>query len=70
MAHSYYLVSGRPQAVMFHVNVGTANALMGLINAARDNVPIFFHLWPHADRLVMAAVGDGSYMFANPIACH
>lgn len=22
------------------------------------------------DRLVIAAVGDGSYMFANPIACH
>ncbi|MGI9492898.1 MAG: thiamine pyrophosphate-binding protein, partial [Geminicoccaceae bacterium] len=42
MAHGYYLVTGRPQAVMFHVNVGTANALMGLINAARDNVPIFF----------------------------
>ncbi|MGH1477672.1 MAG: thiamine pyrophosphate-requiring protein [Geminicoccales bacterium] len=42
MAHGYYLLTGRPQAVMFHVNVGTANALMGLINAARDNVPIFF----------------------------
>jgi acetolactate synthase-1/2/3 large subunit len=42
MAHGYYLVTGRPQAVMCHVNVGTANALMGLLNAARDNVPIFF----------------------------
>ncbi|MEM9625307.1 MAG: thiamine pyrophosphate-requiring protein [Pseudomonadota bacterium] len=42
MAHGYYLVTGKPQAVMFHVNVGTANALMGLINAARDNVPILF----------------------------
>lgn len=42
MAHGYFLVTGRPQAVMFHVNVGTANALMGLINAARDNIPIFF----------------------------
>lgn len=42
MAHGFYLVTGRPQAVMFHVNVGTANALMGLINAARDNVPMFF----------------------------
>ena len=27
---------------MVHVNVGMANALMGLLNAARDNVPIFF----------------------------
>ncbi len=42
MAHGYYLVTGRPQAVMVHVNVGMANALMGLLNAARDNVPIFF----------------------------
>jgi acetolactate synthase-1/2/3 large subunit len=42
MAHGYYLLTGRPQAVMVHVNVGTANALMGLLNAARDNVPIFF----------------------------
>jgi acetolactate synthase I/II/III large subunit len=42
MAHGYYLATGRPQAVMVHVNVGTANALMGLLNAARDNVPIFF----------------------------
>lgn len=42
MAHGFYQVTGRPQAVMFHVNVGTANALMGLINAARDNVPMLF----------------------------
>ncbi len=42
MAHGYYQMTGRPQAVMFHVNVGTANALMGLINAARDNVPMLF----------------------------
>ena len=42
MAHGYFLITGRPQAVMFHVNVGTANALMGLINAKRDNIPIFF----------------------------
>ena len=42
MAHGYYLVTGRPQAVMVHVNVGTANALMGLINASRDNVPMLF----------------------------
>ena len=40
MAHGYYAVSGRPQAVMVHVNVGTANALNCLCNAARDNVPL------------------------------
>ena len=41
MAHGYYLVSGKPQSVMFHVNVGLANALMGIINAASDQVPLF-----------------------------
>ena len=41
MADGYWRASGRMAAVMAHVNVGTANALMGLINARRDNVPIF-----------------------------
>jgi acetolactate synthase-1/2/3 large subunit len=40
MAHGYYLVTGRPQAAMVHVNVGLANSLMPLINAASDNVPL------------------------------
>lgn len=40
MAHGYYLVTGRPQAVMVHVNVGLANAAMGLLNAASDEVPV------------------------------
>ncbi len=40
MAHGYYLVSGAPQAVMVHVNVGLANAVMGVLNAASDNVPV------------------------------
>lgn len=40
MAHGYYLVSGKPQAVMVHVNVGLANAAMGVINAASDNIPM------------------------------
>ncbi len=42
MAHGYYLVTGKPQAVMVHVNVGSANAIMGIINASRDHVPILF----------------------------
>jgi acetolactate synthase-1/2/3 large subunit len=42
MAIGYYLVSGRPQLTMHHVNVGTANALNGLLNAARGQVPILF----------------------------
>jgi acetolactate synthase-1/2/3 large subunit len=40
MAHGAYLVSGRPQAVMFHVSVGTANAICAVTNAARDRVPM------------------------------
>lgn len=40
MAHGYYLVSGKPQSVMVHVNVGLANTVMGVLNAASDNVPI------------------------------
>ena len=42
MAHGYYMVTGKPQVVMVHVTVGTANALNGIINAARDQVPILF----------------------------
>jgi len=40
MAHGFAMITGRPQAMMVHVGVGTANALNGLINAARQNVPI------------------------------
>ncbi|MGH8741997.1 MAG: thiamine pyrophosphate-binding protein, partial [Burkholderiales bacterium] len=41
MAHGYAMVTGRPQAMMVHVGVGTANTLNGIINASRQNVPIF-----------------------------
>ena len=40
MAYGHTMVSGRPQAVMVHVNVGTANAVCGLINASRARVPM------------------------------
>lgn len=40
MAHGYAMVTGRAQAVMVHVIVGLANALCGIINAARGNVPM------------------------------
>jgi acetolactate synthase-1/2/3 large subunit len=42
MAQGYYLQTGRPQAVMVHVNVGTANAMCGLINGWRGNIPVLF----------------------------
>ncbi len=42
MAIGYYLVTGKPQAVMVHVNVGTANGMNGLLNASRGNIPVLF----------------------------
>ena len=40
MAHGFWLATGRMQAAMVHVNVGLANAVMGLINAHSDDVPV------------------------------
>ena len=40
MAHGVYLVSGRPQAVMVHVNVGTANTIANLANLSRERAPV------------------------------
>lgn len=40
LAHGAYLMTGRAQAVMVHVNVGTANTINVVFNAYRDNVPI------------------------------
>jgi len=42
MAHGYYMATGRVQAVMVHVGLGTGNAVNGIYNAARQNVPILF----------------------------
>ena len=42
MAHGYYLVTGRPQVVMVHVTVGTANGSGAIINASRTHVPVLF----------------------------
>jgi acetolactate synthase-1/2/3 large subunit len=36
------MITGKPQAMMVHVGVGTANSMNGLINASRQNVPILF----------------------------
>src|SRR5690349_10221235 len=40
MAHGAYLMTGRPQAVMVHVNVGTGNTINNITNAARDRAPL------------------------------
>jgi acetolactate synthase-1/2/3 large subunit len=42
MAHGFTMVTGRAQAMMVHVGMGTANAVNGLINAARMNIPMLF----------------------------
>src|SRR2546427_4154732 len=42
MAHGYTMITGRPQAMMVHVGVGTASAVNGLMNASRMNIPILF----------------------------
>jgi acetolactate synthase I/II/III large subunit len=42
MAHGYYAVTGRPQVVMVHVTVGTANAVGAVINASRTHTPVLF----------------------------
>lgn len=42
MAHGYYMVTGRPQVVMVHSTVGTANGVGAIINAARSQTPILF----------------------------
>lgn len=40
MAHGAYLMTGRPQAVMVHVNVGTGNTINNITNASRDRAPL------------------------------
>lgn len=40
MAYGHYLASGKPQVVMLHVNVGTANATCALMNAFRERIPL------------------------------
>lgn len=42
MAYGHAMVSGRMQAVMVHVGLGSANAVCGLFNAYRQNVPMLF----------------------------
>ncbi len=42
MAHGYTMVTGRAQAVMVHVSVGAANAVCGVMNARRDEIPMLF----------------------------
>jgi acetolactate synthase-1/2/3 large subunit len=40
MGHGQYAASGKTPVVMVHTTVGTSNAAMGVINAARDHIPL------------------------------
>ena len=40
MAHGHAMITGKAQAVMVHVSVGTANIICGAMNAWRDRVPM------------------------------
>src|SRR2546421_1872620 len=40
MALGAFIMTGLPQAVMVHVNVGTGNTINNLINLSRDRVPL------------------------------
>ncbi len=42
MAYGVTMATGRMQAVMVHVGLGTANAICGLFNAARQGIPMLF----------------------------
>lgn len=40
MAHGAALITGKPQVLMVHVNVGTANVACAVANASRDRIPL------------------------------
>jgi acetolactate synthase I/II/III large subunit len=40
MAHGYYLMSGKAQAVMAHTDVGLANCAIGALNAHVEHIPV------------------------------
>lgn len=40
MAHGYYQISGKAQAVMLHTNVGLSNGATAVINASCDHIPV------------------------------
>ena len=42
MAHGHTMITGKAQAVMVHVSVGAANAVCGVMNAKRDEIPMLF----------------------------
>lgn len=56
MAYGYYMISGKPQAAMVHVGVGTANGLGALMAASKGRVPMLFS----AGRTPITEAGDSA----------
>lgn len=54
MAYGYYCATGRAQAAMVHVGVGTAHALGPIMSASRARIPILFF----AGRTPLTEYGD------------
>src|SRR3954468_9911820 len=54
MMHGYTMVTGRAQAMMVHVGMGTANCVNGIINAARQQIPMLLS----AGRTPLTESGD------------
>jgi len=54
MMHGHTMVSGRAQAMMVHVGMGTANCVNGVINAARQQIPMLLS----AGRTPLTESGD------------
>ncbi|KLJ00650.1 hypothetical protein WQ56_09240 [Luteimonas sp. FCS-9] len=52
MAHGSCMIDGQPQAVMVHVNVGTANTVNAMLDASRDQTPVllFAGRSPYSER--------------------
>ena len=55
MAHGYFLMTGRPAAVMFHVNVGTANGINGARQRRARQHPAAVHRRAQSDHRVRQA---------------
>ena len=47
MAHGYTMITGKPQVVMVHTVPGTANAIGGIVNAARAKRSHALQRWTH-----------------------
>ncbi len=57
MAHGAALITGKPQALMVHVNVGTANVACAVANASRDRIPLLV-MAGRSPIIEAGAVGD------------